>query len=509
MSSILTNTSAMVALQTLKGINQNLNKTQSEISTGKTVATARDNAAVWSISKVMESDVKGFKGIADSLSLGSSTIAVAREASETITDLLTEIKGKIVAAQEENVDRSKIQTDIAAYRDRITSVVNAAQYNGLNLIKGTDAMNVLASLDRDSAGGVTASQITVSRNDLTMGAGTYGSGTALNANAVVSDTAAGALAAAGNTAQITMATGADYSDGEASFAIGGMNFSFAAGELGDGDQDAAAGIVAGRINALGIAGVTASAAGAVITITSTRAFEGAEVAVSGLGGSAAGSEITELNGAAVTVASGTINERSENVTFSNIAAVSDGDGYRVSFGGKTFTYVAGPGQSMEDVAKGLKTAVDGAGMAGITTAVAQDSNGAWQLKIDNSSTTTMTLAAVGNAGGEASGGLFGLDGIDVTTKEGAAAALSNIEHMITRAIDASASFGSAQRGIDIQNSFVSKLTDSLRAGIGTLVDADMEEASARLQALQVQQQLGIQALSIANQAPQSILSLFR
>jgi len=56
---------------------------------------------------------------------------------------------------------------------------------------------------------------------------------------------------------------------------------------------------------------------------------------------------------------------------------------------------------------------------------------------------------------------------------------------------------------------VSKLTDSLKAGIGALVDANMEEASAKLQALQVQQQLGVQSLSIANQAPQSVLSLFR
>ena len=62
MSSILTNTSAMVALQTMKGINANLNKTQADISTGKTVATAKDNAAVWAISKVMESDVQASRG---------------------------------------------------------------------------------------------------------------------------------------------------------------------------------------------------------------------------------------------------------------------------------------------------------------------------------------------------------------------------------------------------------------------------------------------------------------
>ena len=92
MSSILTNNSAMVALQTMKGISMNLNKTQSDISTGKSVATAKDNAAVWAISKVMESDVEGFKGISDSLSVGSATLTVARNASETVTKLLTEMK---------------------------------------------------------------------------------------------------------------------------------------------------------------------------------------------------------------------------------------------------------------------------------------------------------------------------------------------------------------------------------------------------------------------------------
>ncbi|MBL4917008.1 flagellin [Tabrizicola sp. DMG-N-6] len=511
MSSILTNTSAMVALQTLKSINSNLAKVQNEISTGKAVASAKDNAAVWAISKVMESDVQGFKGIADSLSLGSSTISVARQASESVTDLLIEIKEKIVAAQEENVDRGKIQTDIGFLRDQIKSVVGAAQFYGLNMIQGTDDVNILSSLDRASDGSVTASNITVNRQDLTSGAGVYGSGTVLTPNATVSDTAANALNNQGNTAEITLTAAADYSTAAGTFSVGGVSFSFAAGELGGAtdDQDVAAGILAGRINALGIEGISASATGAVVEITSARAFEGAAVEISGLGGAAAGTEITALNGDPVNLTLGEIAERAQNVTFDPAAAVNDGDGYRVSFGGNTFTYVAGPGQSMEDVARGLKTAIDGEGLDGITTRVAQDSAGAWQLKIDNDTVTDMTLAAVGNAGGTASGGLFGLDGIDVSTTAQAASALDNIEGMINRAIEASADFGSAQKRIDIQNDFVGKLSDALKAGIGTMVDADMEEASARLQALQVQQQLGIQALSIANQSPQSILSLFR
>ncbi|MFV2036776.1 MAG: flagellin, partial [Paracoccaceae bacterium] len=72
-----------------------------------------------------------------------------------------------------------------------------------------------------------------------------------------------------------------------------------------------------------------------------------------------------------------------------------------------------------------------------------------------------------------------------------------------------AELGSSQGRIEIQSDFIGKLSDSLKSGIGTLIDADLEAASARLQALQVQQQLAIQSLSIANQAPQSILSLFR
>lgn len=69
--------------------------------------------------------------------------------------------------------------------------------------------------------------------------------------------------------------------------------------------------------------------------------------------------------------------------------------------------------------------------------------------------------------------------------------------------------GSASRKIDSQLSFTSKLNDVVEASVGNLVDADLAKESASLQALQVKQQLGIQALSIANQAPQAIMSLFR
>jgi flagellin len=87
--------------------------------------------------------------------------------------------------------------------------------------------------------------------------------------------------------------------------------------------------------------------------------------------------------------------------------------------------------------------------------------------------------------------------------------LQMVDDALTSMTSAAATLGSISASIEMQDKFIDKLTDSLDRGIGRLVDADMEEESARLSALQVQQQLGIQALSIANSNSQNILSLFR
>lgn len=423
MSSILTNNGAMVALHTLKSINTKLTDTQNAISTGKSVGTARDNAAVWAISKIMESDVKGFKGISDSLNLGESTVAVARNGAETVTDLLTEMKGKIVASQEQNVDRAKIQTDIVALRDQINAVVGAAQFNGLNLLSnrdkdaGSGTVNVLASLDR-SSNGVSASDIGIGKKDLGTAASTVTGGTVANL------TAAATLNATQNESlTITAPTGA------------------------------------GQVFSLGIAGVDAN-----------------------------GDNFTP-----------------GDYTTGTTAA----DAQKIM-------YIARDGDTAGDVAKGLAQAYAiYAAEQGLDTDVFNVNASGGDLNISSTVTdATDTLAArvdtlTSPTEVVIGGGLEKLNDIDVTSDSGADAALVSIEYMIQNAIDSAASFGSAQGRIETQSNFISSLTDSLKSGIGTLVDADMEEASARLQALQVQQQLGVQALSIANQAPQSLLSLFR
>ncbi|MDE4142880.1 flagellin [Phaeobacter gallaeciensis] len=274
MTSILTNNGAMVALQTLNSINMNLENTQNAISTGKDVATAKDNSAIWAISKVMESDVAGFNAVGDSLALGESTVAVATAGAEQITDLLKEMKEKVVNATGENVDNGKLEAEVTELKNQITSIITGSQFNGANLLNtaGGD-LTVLSSLDRDSTGTVTASNITVSSVDFEA---------SLDLTTVVVDTAANAEA------------------------------------------------------------------------------------------------------------------------------------------------------SIDDIEALIQTAVDGA-----------------------------------------------------------------------------AALGASAARIEKQSEFVSKVSDAMKSGIGALVDTDMEEASARLKALQTQQQLGVQALSIANSAPQTLQQLFR
>jgi len=430
MSSILTNTSAMVALQTLNSINKGLSDTQSAISTGKSISTAKDNSAVWAISQVMQSDVEGFQSINSSLSLGSSTVSVARQAAETVTDLLKDMKGKIVAAQEDNVDRSKIQTDIGALRDQIASVVGAAQFNGLNLIDGSitttnsnsnTGIDVLSSLDRASDGTVSASNIGVDTQNLSQNAGT------------TLTTAAANVGVDGGTANVI-----DANDG------GTADF---------------------------------------ITFN-TAAFLDA----SG-GGTGAVALAADAAGVDTTVATGLV----------------AGDRVALTVGSVQGEYTIKEGDTIEALASGLKNALQAGGVSETDFTLDIATNAA-ELTITNETNADVSFAFSAT---RASGGLGELANIDVTSSAGANTALGSVENLIDASIDAAAEFGSVQGRIEIQSDFVGKLTDSLKSGIGALVDADMEAASARLQALQVQQQLGIQALSIANQGPQQLLTLFR
>ena len=96
-----------------------------------------------------------------------------------------------------------------------------------------------------------------------------------------------------------------------------------------------------------------------------------------------------------------------------------------------------------------------------------------------------------------------------TTAAAAKTMIATMTTAMTTATNKLANLGTSSVGLDMHLTFVGKLQDSLDAGVGNLVDADLAKESAKLQSLQTKQQLGVQALSIANQTPQSILSLFK
>jgi len=297
MSSILTNNSAMAALQTLRSVNNNLSDTQAAVSSGLRVGKAADNAAYWSIATTMKSDNGALSAVSDALGMGAAKVDTAYTAVQSSIDVVSEIKAKLVAATEDGVDKNKINDEIKQLQQQLTSIASSASFNGENWVSTTGAagktMSVVSSFIR-TAGGVSVST-------------------------------------AGYTS-----TADDYL--------------FANGSDGILDRD-------------GTGTVTASLSTFSISSTNTK-----------------------------------------------------GD----------------------------------------------------------------------------------IDGL-ITDAENALKSMTSLGSKL----------GSLQKGIDLQTDFVSKLSDSIDSGVGRLVDANMEEESSKLSALQTQQQLAIQSLSIANSSSQNILSLFR
>ncbi|GAJ94992.1 flagellin [Agrobacterium sp. SHOUNA12C] len=301
MTSIITNNSAMAALQTLKGISSNLQDTQNAVSSGLRISKASDNAAYWSISTSMKSDDSALGAVSDALGLGAAKVDTASTAVTSAIDVVGQIKDKLVTAMEGSVDKDAVQEEIGQLQAQLQSVAQSASFNGENWV----------------------------------------------------------MAASGDSASVV-----------SSF-IRGTN-------------------------------------GTVSVSTTSYAFD--------------------------TGATG-----------------------NVLFGSNSGTI---------DTASGILGTVSG------------------------------------------SYSVFSLDISSMTTGQ-ISSALDMVQTALNSLTSMGSKLGSISSRIDLQTSFASSLSDSIQSGVGKLVDADMEEESSKLSALQTQQQLAIQSLSIANSSTQSILSLFR
>ncbi|WBL77206.1 flagellin [Bradyrhizobium xenonodulans] len=135
-SSLLTNSSAMTALQTLRSVSSQLATTQNRISTGQRVSTASDNAAYWSIATSMRSDNAALSAVSDSLGLSAATVDTEYTAlGSVIGDKdsgLTKLQALLVEAKTAGIDRAKIQADITQIQQDMNLKANSATFNGIN-----------------------------------------------------------------------------------------------------------------------------------------------------------------------------------------------------------------------------------------------------------------------------------------------------------------------------------------------------------------------------------------
>ena len=325
MASIMTNASALTALQSLNATNKNLEATQGRISTGYRVAEASDNAAYWSIATTMRSDNKALGTVQDALGLGASKIDTAYTGMNKAIETVNEIKVKLVAATgATDQDKAKIQTEIKALQSQLKSYADAATFSGTNMLSVSNAsgtaadVKIVSAFNRSASGTASISTIDVKVEDIKL----FDGGAAPTKKGIVD------AARLGTTGAIQAATSGTLGTDAATDA-----FALSSMQLTDGTNFA-----------------TDAQIGKMLTVTETALKE-------------------------------------------------------------------------------------------------------------------MTTAAT--------------------------------------------NLGAAKQRVDLQKTFTQGLMDSIDRGVGQLVDADMNKESTRLQALQVQQQLGIQALSIANGNAQGILSLFR
>ncbi len=416
MTSLLTNSSAMTALQTLSQTNKNLATTQNRIATGQRVSTASDNAAYWSIATTMRSDNKALGAVQDALGLGAATIDTMYTGLNGTVEVVSEIKAKLVAARTPGVDRDKIQSEIKELQSQLKNTADSAVFNGENWISvdSTSARynatkSVVSSFSR-AGGQVQVDTISVDLDAIKLYDSNLDTAYKAQTFPTGATTARNAATDVGGNITVTVGTAP------------AINIAVAAGtSLGD---------IKKEIDKLGIEGLSVGidTAGTALSFKSRNSADVAiDASVAGLGGAV------------------------------------------------TLTALATPVESSKGVLDKTYDAFTGA---------------AWET--------------------------FSVADIDISKLTDNATDLAKLETYISAVddalstiTDAATNLGAIKNRIGLQQDFVKALTDSLDRGIGQLVDADMNAESTRLQALQVQQQLGIQALSIANSNSQNILSLFR
>jgi flagellin len=179
----------MIALQNLNKTNEDLTVVQGRINTGKRVATAKDNGAIWAIAQNQRATSRSLDVVKESLQRTISTVDVAISAGETISDLLLQMKEKALAASDTSLDtsaRNAMNSDFVALRDQLQKAVDNASFNGINLVNGsTTQVAALANADATSRLTVLSATLNLGGEIVSVGAAAVISTDAATASAMV------------------------------------------------------------------------------------------------------------------------------------------------------------------------------------------------------------------------------------------------------------------------------------------------------------------------------------
>ena len=137
MTSLLVNTSALTALQSLRMTQQALQQTQTEVSTGLAINSAADNASSWSIAQTMQSDQNVYSTLSSNLSESNSLLNVAVASVNSAITVMNSIKAAIAQAEQPGADLNQIGTSLQQLGQQLSSIVNSSDFNGVNLLNGT------------------------------------------------------------------------------------------------------------------------------------------------------------------------------------------------------------------------------------------------------------------------------------------------------------------------------------------------------------------------------------
>ncbi|RPD37337.1 flagellin [Candidatus Liberibacter solanacearum] len=452
MTSILTNLPAMSASQKLRAINYNLEVVQDRVSSGLRVADSSDNAAYWSIAKMMKSDNAALSAVSDAIGLGSSKVDIAKAGMDESIKVLSSIKEKLVAATEHGTDAYSVQAEISQLQQQLGDIAQGSSFNGENWLRASlvtpsssVSKSVVSSFIRDESGQVQVTTIDYNLDSSTLLFDTSGQGDRYG----LLDKKHQISVQPQKTSEIEIS----YLDSNSKLQTIKKDLATASGAW------------------LKAAGATFNQEKGVAILPNNSVVSGSSPSPASPPSTSedkviyirVGNQDQWVKGTDSADYSSKLSSDSKSSSPKKAVAVTE-------YGNKSY-YI--------DV-----------------SAVALD-NRTVEKTIDlDYSIVTLDITKHSN---------------DSMYNEATAMKemLSFIDHKLKLATSAAGRIGSISSRIHLQEDFVKFMRDAIEKGIGRLVDADMADESSKLSALQTQQQLAIQALSIVNNSTSKILSLFR